>query len=69
MSLLFLIAIPWWWQLLPNIGNRVVWGAPIWFITSVVGSLVISMACSRYLAVAWESLEPVDATEEVADEQ
>ena len=61
--LLFVIAIPWWWQFAPTIGERVTLGAPLWFITSIAGSIVVSAVSARYLALAWaasdeEGLDP-----------
>jgi hypothetical protein len=54
---LFVVAIPWWWRFLPEIGSRVVMGAPLWFVTSIVGSLIVSAVSARYLAIAWDSLD------------
>ena len=32
-------------------------GAPLWFVTSIVGSLIVSAVSARYLAIAWDSLD------------
>jgi len=55
--LLFAVAIPWWWQFAPETGNQLVLGAPLWFVTSIVGSLVISIVTAVLLVVAWNSVD------------
>ena len=55
--LLFGIGIPWWWRFLPETGVALVWGAPVWFITSVAASLIVSLTAVRYLDQAWSSLD------------
>ena len=52
--LLFVFAIPWWWRFLPEMGERTVLGAPLWFVTAAVGSLLISVVSARFLSVAWD---------------
>ncbi len=59
--LLFTIAIPWWWRWLPNLGNQTLLGAPIWFVTAVVGSFLISAVTVKCLAIAWDALEDEEA--------
>lgn len=63
---LFVFAIPWWWQWLPAWGERVIWGAPFWFVTSVVGSLVISVVTARYLSAAWDGTDLDDDSAEAS---
>jgi hypothetical protein len=55
--LLFAVAIPWWWSWIPEIANATLLGAPIWFVSAIGGSLVISFVSMRYLSVAWASLD------------
>ena len=64
--LLFLVAIPWWWQFVPQLGERVVFGAPVWFLSAVAGSVFTSIVTARFLQLAWDSLE--QSLEEVEDE-
>lgn len=66
---LFLFAIPWWWQFLPDLGDRVVVGAPLWFITSVAGSLAVSIVTAYFLSRAWQAIEddPEDPSPETDD--
>ena len=59
-ALLFLLAIPWWWRWVPTIGNRTLWGAPIWFVTAVGGSLLVSIVTVKCLAIAWNALDEED---------
>jgi len=55
--LLFIFAIPWWWQFFPELGSRVFLGAPMWFVTSAFGSLLVSIVTARSLAVAWDQMD------------
>lgn len=56
-ALLFTFAIPWWWQYFPQQGSRVVFGAPLWFVTAAFGSLLISIVTVRALSVAWKAFD------------
>ena len=50
---LFIFAIPWWWGFFPALGGKVILGAPLWFITSVAGSILVSISTARFLSLAW----------------
>lgn len=59
-STLIAFAIPWWWRFMPTLGERMLWGAPVWFVTSVVGSALLSLATATYLSLAWQKLDVDD---------
>lgn len=61
LALLFLFSIPWWWQYFPDLGSRVVLGAPLWFVTSIAGSIAISVITARFLSAAWSLLDASEA--------
>ena len=61
---LFGIAIPWWWRWFPELGASMVLGTPLWFSTSVAGSVVISVVTLRMLGAAWSDLEQQEADRE-----
>ena len=67
LALLFLFAIPWWWQYFPEVGSRVVLGAPLWFVTSITGSITISVITARYLSTAWKLLDAAEAEPQNGD--
>ena len=42
-AVLLLIAVPWYWQFFPKIAVRVVSGLPLWTLTAILGSLLVSL--------------------------
>ena len=62
--LLFTVAIPWWWQFVPQLGERVILGAPVWFLSAVVGSFITSIVTARSLQRAWDWLEQSEEWDE-----
>lgn len=62
-TFLFVIAVPWWWQISPEQGMQIRFGAPTWACTAVLGSFLVSCAAAWSLHRAWQF-----DTESIAEE-
>ena len=57
-AVLFAFAVPWYWGLLPHsTAVRLVYGAPLWAVVSVLGSFLISLFTAALLYQPWEGEE------------
>lgn len=54
-AVLFVVAVPWWWNWFPELGRSLVFGAPLWAVTAVLGSFAISCVAAWSLQRAWDS--------------
>ena len=51
--MLFLVAIPWYWQWMPRVASLVVGGFPVWVLVSILGSAGVSFWTVATLAKPW----------------
>lgn len=56
-ALLFLLSVPWYWRLYPELAQRMLLGIPLWVVVSVVGSFCISVQTARVLSRPWPEEE------------
>jgi len=52
-AILFTIAIPWYWRLIPEQSSRIVLGAPLWAVVVVFGGLSLSALTALLLLRQW----------------
>ena len=50
--LLLILAVPWYWTWVPG-ATRLVWGFPLWVVSALAGSLVVSCYTGWLLARPW----------------
>ena len=63
---LLLIAVPWYWQFMPHVAVRIVWGLPLWTLTAVLGSVLVSLFTAYlYLQPGTWADEPSESGTEV----
>lgn len=53
----FAAAIPWYWQFFPQTAVKVVLGFPLWVLTSIAGSALISCLTALSLYQFWPADE------------
>ena len=51
--LLFSISVPWYWQWMPEFGLLRFAGLPLWVLTSLLGSALISIQTVLVLTQSW----------------
>lgn len=54
---LFIVAVPWYWQFVPELSQARCLGLPFWVIGSLLGSSMISVQTARILLRPWEGEE------------
>ena len=55
-TLLFLVAIPWYWQYVPS-AERLVLGFPLWVAVSLIGAFGIAVQTALVLRQPWPGEE------------
>ena len=55
--LLFLVAVPWYWQFIPWASDRLALGIPCWVFVSVLGSACVSVHTALVLRRPWPDEE------------
>jgi len=63
-AILLLISVPWYWQFFPSLSQTRLVGFPMWVVSSLLGSALISTLTTRLLLRPWEDeLEPASVAQ------
>ena len=64
-AILLLISVPWYWQFFPSLSQARIIGFPMWVVSSLLGSALISTHTMLLLLKPWEGeLEPASDSPE-----
>ncbi|MGC6441783.1 MAG: hypothetical protein ACON4H_03895 [Rubripirellula sp.] len=53
-AILLLISVPWYWQFFPSLSQIRILGFPMWVVSSVLGSALVSTHTMMLLLMPWE---------------
>ncbi|MCH1493737.1 MAG: hypothetical protein L7U72_00800 [Rubripirellula sp.] len=64
-AILLLISVPWYWQFFPSLSQARILGFPMWVVSSLLGSALVSAHTMVLLLKPWEGeLEPASESPE-----